>query len=141
MLALDEVVDHGHRAGAVERVQRGQVFEAVGLVAAQNVAHAGRFELEHAAGEALAEDLVGRRVVERQIFLDDLHAVALLDHLERVVDEREGGEPEEIHLEKRQLVKTVHVVLGDDFLVVGAVERNDVAQRFGRDHHARRMHR
>ena len=40
-----------------------------------------RFELEHAAGEALAEDLVGRRVVEREIFGDELDAVALLDQL------------------------------------------------------------
>ena len=61
MLALDEIVDHAalDGAGAVERVERGEVFDAAGLVAAQNVAHARRFELEHAAGEALAEDLVG----------------------------------------------------------------------------------
>ena len=54
VFALDEVVDHAalYGAGTVERVQRGQVFDAAGLVAAQNVAHARRFELEHAAGEA-----------------------------------------------------------------------------------------
>ena len=34
--------------------------------------------------------------------------------------------PEEIHLEKLQLVQAVHVVLGDNFLAVGAVERDEL---------------
>ena len=60
VLAIDEVVDHVHGAGAVERVERDQIFDAVRLIAAQNVAHARRFELEHAAGERLAENLLRR---------------------------------------------------------------------------------
>ena len=44
VLAIDEVVDHAalNRAGAIERVQRGEIFDAAGLIAAQNVAHARR---------------------------------------------------------------------------------------------------
>ena len=64
----------------------------------------------------------------------------LLDHFERVVDQRERGQPEEIHLEKRELLETVHVVLGDDFIPVGAGERDDVSQRLGRDDDARGVH-
>ena len=65
-LALDEVVDHAHGAGAIERVERGEVFDGVGLVAAENVAHAAGFELEDAGGEGAVEDLlVGLGVVER----------------------------------------------------------------------------
>ena len=52
VLAIDEVVDHAHGAGAIERVQRDQILDAVRLIAAQNVAHARRFKLEHAAGVA-----------------------------------------------------------------------------------------
>ena len=88
-----------------------------------------RFKLEDAAGEALGEDLVGRRVVERQVFDDELDAAVLLDQLERVVDERERGEAEEVHLEKAELLETVHVVLGDNFVFVGAVERDQFLQR------------
>ena len=55
--------------------------------------------------------------------------MTLLDHLQRVVDDRERGEAEEVHLEKRQLLEAVHVVLGDDFVAVGAVERDELLQR------------
>ena len=67
MLALDEVVDHAalDRAGTVERIQGGEVFDGVGLVAAQHVAHAVRFKLEDAGGQPGVEDLlVGFLVVE-----------------------------------------------------------------------------
>ena len=87
--------------GPVERVQRGEIFQPRGLVAAQNIAHAGRFELEHAAGKAFAENLVGVGVVERQVFGHQLDAVVLLDQLQRVVDEGERGEAQKVHLEKR----------------------------------------
>ncbi len=64
-LALDEVVDHGHGAGAVEGVERGEVLDGVGLVAAEDVAHAAGFELEDAGGEGAVEDLFeGGLVVE-----------------------------------------------------------------------------
>ena len=126
VLALDEVVHHAalDRAGAVKRVERAQVLDAAGLVAAQDVAHARGFELEDPAGERLGEDLVGRRVVERQVFDDQLLAAMLFDQAERVVDQRQRGQPQEIHLEKAELLEAAHVVLGDDFLFVGAIERN-----------------
>ena len=55
VLALDEVVDHAHGTRAVQRVQSEQIFQPVGLVATQNVAHSRRFKLENAAGVAFAE--------------------------------------------------------------------------------------
>ena len=68
VLALDEVVDHARlqRAGAEQRDQRDDVFEAVGLQAADQVLHAARFELEHRRGLAALQQLVGRGVVHRQ---------------------------------------------------------------------------
>jgi hypothetical protein len=54
-------------AGPIERVEGGQILEAVGLVAPQNVAHARRFKLEHAAGKTAREDrVVSLLVVERK---------------------------------------------------------------------------
>ena len=50
VLAVDEVVDHAHGAGAIESVERDQIPDPVRLVAAQNVAHPGRFKLKDAAG-------------------------------------------------------------------------------------------
>ena len=71
VLAIDEVVDHAalNRAGTVERVQSGEIFDGIRLVAAQHVAHAVRFKLEHAGGQAVVKDLlVGLLVVERNAF-------------------------------------------------------------------------
>ena len=140
MLAIDEVVDHVHGAGAVERVEGDQVFDAVRLIAAQDVAHPGGFELEHAAGERLAEDLrVGLLVVDRKFFHRQLDAAMALDQLEGIRDDGERGQAQEIHLEERQFLQAVHVVLRDNFVFVGLVERDDLAQRQRRNHHARRV--
>ena len=67
LLARDVVVDHPalERTGPVERVERDEVVEALGLGLAQQLAHARALELEHAVGLAVAEELVGLRVVER----------------------------------------------------------------------------
>jgi hypothetical protein len=80
---------------------RGEVFDAARLVAAQDVAHARRFELEHAAGEALGEDLVAGGVIQRHIVESELDAAVLLDELDGVVDDGQGRQAEKIHLEQR----------------------------------------
>ena len=74
MLAVDEVVDHAalDRAGPVERVQSGEIFDRIGLILAQHVAHAVRFKLEDAGGQSLVEDLfVGLVVFEGNLFERD----------------------------------------------------------------------
>ena len=92
-----------------------------------------RFKLEDAAGEALGEDLVGLRVVERKIFDDQLDAAVLLDELQGVLDDGERGQAEEVHLEKAELLEAAHVVLGDDFVFVRLVKRDEFFQRRRRD--------
>ena len=75
MLAVDEVVDHAalNRAGAIERVQGGEIFDRIRLVAAQYVAHAVRFKLEDAGGQPLVENfLIGLLILERNLFQRDL---------------------------------------------------------------------
>ena len=140
MLAIDEIVDHAalNRAGPVERVQRAQVFDAIRLIAAQNIAHAGRFKLEHAAGKALLK--IFRRFACRRA--EDLRAAIFTPRcfsisFDGVLDDGQRGQAQEIHLEKRQLLQAVHVVLRDNFVFVGVVERNQFPQRHRRNHHAR----
>jgi hypothetical protein len=66
-----------------------------------------------------------------------------------VVDDGEGLEAQEVHLEHPDLVEAVHVVLRHDHRVAvgGAVlpglhaHRHVVVERAGRDDHARRVHR
>ena len=68
LLARNKIVNHAalNWAGAVERVERGQIFDARGIVAAKNVAHAVRFKLEDGGGVSAREKFVRGRVVERQ---------------------------------------------------------------------------
>jgi hypothetical protein len=90
--ALDEVVDHLHRPGTVERVERRQVLEAVGLEALQDVAHAVRLELEEPARLARREQLVGAGVVDRDRGGIDHGPGLRLDHLHAVVDQSERAQ-------------------------------------------------
>jgi hypothetical protein len=46
-----------------------------------------------------------------------------LDLLDRVVDERERAEPQEIHLQQTDAVDVLHGPLRDDFVVRAFVER------------------
>ena len=67
VLAVDVSLDVVHRAGPIQRHHSDDVAEAVGLELAQRLAHARTFELEHAAGIALRNQLVSgadRRAAE-----------------------------------------------------------------------------
>ncbi len=113
--ALDELVDHAalNGTGAVEGVEGGEVFDGVGLVAAEDVAHAAGFKLEDAGGEGAVEDLlVGVGVVERDEGHVDGFAGGLLDELEAVVDDGQGRQAEKVHLEQAHLFDGLHVVGG-----------------------------
>ena len=77
--------------------------------------------------------LVGSGIVERDHREIDSLAAGLLDQLERVVNDGEGGEPEEVHLEQAHLFDGAHVVAGDDGLVLGAGDGDELGERAGRD--------
>ena len=66
VLDVDVARDVVHRPRPIERVHGDDVLEAVGLQLAQGIAHAGRFQLEHALRLGPRQKLEGRRIVERQ---------------------------------------------------------------------------
>ena len=130
-----------HRAGPIERHQRDQVLEAVGLELGQDVAHAAAFHLEDPVGIALGQHLEGRFIVERDLRDVDLVAADLLDGL---FDHGEGLEAEEVELHQARGLDPFHVELGgrQRFLVVGiAIERHELVERPVADHHAGSMRR
>ena len=142
-LALDEVVDHAalNRAGAVEGVESGEVFDGGGFVAAEDVAHAAGFELEDAGGEGAVEDLfVGLGVVERDHRHVEVGAGGGFDELQRVVDDGEGRQAEEVHLEQAHLFDGLHVVGGDDVVVLGAGDGDEFGEGLGGDDDAGGVH-
>ena len=101
----------------MQRVRRDEIVEPVAAHAAQHVRRERRLELEHAGRASGAQHLVDLLVVERHsASRSTTVARALLDRHERVVDDRERREAEEVHLEHARLLEAVHVVLADDDL-------------------------
>ncbi len=143
LLARDEVVDHPalERAGTVERVQRDQVVEPLRLGLAQQLAHARALELEHAVGLAVPEQLVGLLVVERDGVDVEVDAFGALDLAERVADQGQRAQAEEVHLQEADPLDLLHRPLRDDFVLLALVERNELGQRPGRDDDAGGVHR
>ena len=85
--------------------------------------HAAGFELEHGCRHAAAEQFVGRAVVKRD--LPDVKIRARPpDQFDRVIDDRQRLESEEIHLEHAELGERAHGVLGHHFLLIAAGERH-----------------
>ena len=121
LAALVNLVHPGvERTGTHERVGRDEVVEPVGAHGTHHVGGERRLELEDAGGAAGAELAVGRLVVEREGVDVDVDAASRLDRLDRVADDRERREAEEVHLEHPGLLERVHVVLRDDHALVVA---------------------
>ena len=130
-----------HRAGTVERADRGDVLEGVGLHAAQQGAHRAAVELEDAEGVALLEQGVRRRVGQLEVLEHHLLAAVVLDVDQRVVEDRQVAQPEEVHLDQPELLAGRVVELGDLGAVGGTAHHRDhVEQRLARHDHAGGVH-
>ncbi len=135
LLAGDVVVDHAalERSRPVQGVQRDQVVETLRLGLAQQLAHARALELEDAVGLAVAEELVGLGIVERDGVDVDHDVLGPLDLVDGVADERQRAQPEEVHLQQADALDFLHRPLRDDFVLLALVERDELGQRPRRD--------
>ena len=86
-----------------------------------------------AVGLAILEHLVGLGIVERdRIDVEELAGRAL-DLVDRVVDQRQRREAEEVHLQQTDALDLLHRPLGDDFVAGALVERRILRDRFRGD--------
>ena len=147
-LAVDEHQVHARieRSRAQQGVCRDQIVEPVALHVAQAVRRQRRFKLEDPGGAPSPQQLVDLGIVEIGTLEVDRHAVALGDHLRRIVQHGQRLESEQIDLQHADLLESHHVVLRDDRvrvrLRVGRrADRDVVGQRSRRDHDSGRVHR
>ena len=131
MLTVDEVRDVVHRPWTIEGVHRDEVLEGRGLQLAQVFLHPSGFELEGSDGLPLGVELVGLGVVDGDLIDVDLDAAALLDVQQGFLDDREGLEPEEVHLDQpRRLDDRAFVLRHEHTLarsfVLGGAQGDDV---------------
>ena len=107
------------RARPVERDERHQVLEPVGLEHLDQRAHARGLHLEDPGRVGVPEHRVRRRVVQRHVVDVELDAAGP-QMANGVVDHRQGPQPEEVHLQQAERLDAVHVELRHDPLRVVA---------------------
>ena len=145
LLALEVRRDHValDRPGPEQRDVGDDVLEAVEAGLADQLALAGRLDLEDPEGLGRGDQLVGRRVVERHLRLVvevDLEAVDALDLGDRVGHRGLHPDAEHVELEQAEvldvvLVELAHREAGEAGLDRGAVEQGGVGEQ-----HAARVH-
>ena len=137
LLAVDEIIDHLHRPGAVERVHGDNVADRLRLELAQVLAHPRRLELEDAHSFAVGENLESFRISKLQVVQVDCLPELLLDHFQGVLDHCQGAQAQDIDLEQADFLHPGHVVLGGDFIpALGAEKRQIIGQLPWGDHHS-----
>src|SRR5213080_3423128 len=100
-----------------------------------------RFKLEHSGSEAgVKYFFVGFLILERNALQSNAFAARLNNQLQRVIENCECGEPKKIHLEQAHFLDGNHVKGGDDFIVLGLVQRNELDQWPRGNHDACRMY-
>ena len=125
--------------------RRRDVIEAGGAHVLDQPAQAGRLQLEHAIRIGGLQQAERRRVVPGDGRQVEFQAARLLQVLERVLDDRQVAQAEEVHLQEADLLHGVHLVLGHDRALLLAVlfaardaqlQRHVLLQRLGGDHDA-----
>ena len=146
VLARDEVRDVVHRARTVEGVHGDQILEGRGLQLPEVLLHPRGLELERPDGASLAVKPVGRKIVDDREVVDiDLRAPGLADVLHGVLDDRQGLQTQEVHLDEPRVLDHRAFVLRDEHLlarhlVVGRRNRHPVGDVVAADDRAAGVH-
>ena len=117
MLAGDEGRDVVHRSRTVEGVHRDQILELRGPQLLQVFLHAGGLELERARRAPLAIELVGGGIFQADVVDVQLLAGGEAYVLDGLLDDGEGLQPQEVHLDQPGLLDHRALVLGDEHLL------------------------
>ena len=111
MLAGDETGNVVHGARTVKGVHGYQVFEPVRFESPEVFFHTGGLELEDAGRLSLAEKLVCLPVVQRDVVYVEIDALYASDVLDRILDDGERLETEEVHFDESHALHEFALVL------------------------------
>ena len=111
LLAVDEVGDIVHRTRPVKGIHCDEILKTFWMELLEPGLHTFGFKLEHHGGVAASVEFEGGFIVDRDSLDVDVYPVAVFDIVEGFVDDGQGVEPEEIHLEHTHALDVVAVVL------------------------------
>src|SRR3989338_4127343 len=135
VLARDEFGNKLHGAGTEQRDHGDDIIERGRLELFEVALHARGFELEHAGGARVLEKLERFLVVERDLVHVDFLAVLDLHQFQRLLDDGQVLQAEEIHFQKAEVFDGVHFILRDDLfraVLRGVARGSHVVLRAGR---------
>ncbi len=100
-----------HRAGAIQRHQRDNIFDAGWFHAPQRIHHARAFNLEHSDRAGIGIKLIGFFVVQRYCTNVDVDP-AIFQKVQRVLDDGKGLQTQKIVFYQPGLLDPFHIELG-----------------------------
>ncbi len=143
LLAADEIVRHQHRTRAEQRHDRDQITESVRLNPLDQIAHTARLELKYRCRLTTAQQLVSRFVIHRNRFDIDFRIALLsarhIDRRDRLVDDRQSLQPQEVELDESNGLQVILVELRERGALGVGVEGHRLGQRVRRNDDASRM--
>ena len=72
---------------------------------------------------------VGFLISQRKILQPEMLSSSLCNQLDRVIENRQRGQPKKIHFEQAHLLNGDHVESSNDFVVLGPVQRDKFLKR------------
>src|SRR3989344_1949769 len=132
--------NEGHRPRAIQRHHRVDVVNGGGFQVDEVGRHAAACELEDSERLAARKHFKGLRVVEREAFEVHLYLQPFTHPRDRVGENREVGEAEEVEFEEARFFNGVHVILRDDVVALRVyLDGGEIGHRRGRDDDACRV--
>ena len=116
-LTVDEVGDIIHRTRTVEGIHGNQILESARLQLTQIFLHTGRFKLERTDGAAVAIEFIGSRVGNGYLVDVEFQAAVQTYIGNGFLNDGQGFQSEEVHLDKSRIFDDGTFVLGNEHLL------------------------
>ena len=100
VFSANKRVDKLHRPWAIEGHHSDNILKTGGLQVFEIAFHTGRFKLEYTSSFGVLEELIGERVIKRDVVEINIVVIDLTNHTQSIIDHREVGKTQKVHLKK-----------------------------------------
>ena len=113
--SVDEIRYHAaaEGPGTIERHRRDQIDKAFWLEILDQIRHACRLHLKHGTRIAIAKHLCRLRILQRNLINIQLDSMGAADMVDRIGNDGQRAQPQEVHFEQAERLHIVFVELCD----------------------------